>query len=200
MHPAADAYAQRAVEYADRLGTMDSVHPVDRVLVDTWAARAPGPVLDAGSGPGHWTNHLVRSGLDARGIDITPPFVDHARARYPHVRFDVADIDDTPYPARSFGTILSWYSTIHHDPEQIQRPLSEFARILRPGGLLVLGYSDGPSIGVFDHAVTPAYRWPTTALGALIDRAGLEVVEAHTRTGAGHRPHGAIVARLPADR
>jgi len=39
--------------------------------------------------------------------------------------------------------VLSWYSTIHHEPARIDVPLAEFARVLRPGGLLALGFFDG---------------------------------------------------------
>ncbi|WP_371300461.1 hypothetical protein [Cellulomonas sp. Y8] len=76
-------------------------------------------------------------------------------------------------------------------------PLAEFARILRPGGTLLLGYFDSEStVHRFDHAVAPAYRWPAPALRAMLGDHGFEVVEQHRRTGRGHRPHGAVVARV----
>ena len=41
------AYARRAAEYAERLGTMAAVHPADEHLVTAWAEGLDGP----GRGP-----------------------------------------------------------------------------------------------------------------------------------------------------
>jgi ubiquinone/menaquinone biosynthesis C-methylase UbiE len=95
----------------------------------------------------------------------------------------------------SLGGVLSWYSLIHHDPLDIRTPLAEFARVIRPGGGLLVGFFEGPAVETFDHAVTTAYRWPVVELGEWLVAAGFEVMETHTRTGIGYRPHGAIIAR-----
>lgn len=199
MDVVADAYARRAAEYTELLGSMESVHPSDRQLIDTWSDGVTGRVLDAGCGPGHWTNYLAGRGLDVRGIDVAQPFVDHARGAYPGVRFDVESLDGIQEPDGALGGVLAWYSTIHHEPSAIEVPIGEFARVLRPGGTLVLGYFDsGDGVEKFDHAVTPAYRWPVAELQRVIEAAGFEVVETHRRTAAGHRPHGALVCRAVA--
>lgn len=192
------AYTRRAQEYADVLGTMDAVHPSDRALIETWADGIEGRVLDAGCGPGHWTAHLASRGLEIRGleirgIDLVPSFIAHARATHPGMRFDVGSIEQIDEPDASLGGILSWYSTIHHEPSRISLPLDEFARVLRAGGTLVLGYFDAPSTESFDHAVIGAYRWSAQELTDAVTEAGFDVVEAHRRSGPGHRPHGALV-------
>lgn len=94
--------------------------------------------------------------------------------------------------------MLARYSLIHHEPRSIRRALSEFARVLRPGGALLVGFFTGPEVEAFDHAITTAYRWPPDALGIELRDAGFEVIETHTRTGPhpGPRPHGAVLARL----
>ncbi|RUR01534.1 class I SAM-dependent methyltransferase [Labedella endophytica] len=189
------AYAGRAAEYTDLLGSMSAVHPSDRQLVESWADAVRGRALDAGCGPGHWTNHLDGRGLDVRGIDLVPSFIDHARATYPEVRFGVGSIDHLDEPDASLGGVLSWFSTIHHEPERIGAPLAEFARTLRPGGLLLLGYFDGISTEPFDHAVVRAYRWPAEELHRLLQAVGFDVIETHRRTAEGQRPVGAILCR-----
>ena len=68
------------------------------------------------------------------------------------MRFDIGSIEQIDEPDASLGGILSWYSTIHHEPSRISMPLDEFARVLRAGGTLVLGYFDAPSTESFDHA------------------------------------------------
>jgi SAM-dependent methyltransferase len=196
------AYARRADEYAEHLGSMASVHPSDLQLVTTWADEMRGPLLDAGCGPGHWSGYLARRGNDVRGIDLVPAFVNHARTAYPQVVFEVASIDRLPHPANSFAGVLAWYSLIHHQPGDIRGALDQFAQVLRPGGGLLLGFFTGHAVEEFDHAVATAYRWPPEVLSDELRAAGFEVIETHTRTGARPqpRPHGAILAQLPNSR
>lgn len=193
------AYSSRAAEYVSAVGTMDAVHPDDRRLVERWARSVDGPVLDAGCGPGHWTAHLAALGVDVRGVDLTPVFIDLARSRHPDVRFDTGSIDRLDEPDDSLDGILSWFSTIHHDPARIDVPLAEFARALRAGGSLLLGYfdADADAVESFDHAVVRAYRWPARALQAAAERAGFDVIETLRRAEPGRRPVGAIVCMRP---
>jgi SAM-dependent methyltransferase len=193
-----DAYARRADEYTQQLGTMAAVHPADRQLVSAWADGLTGPVLDAGCGPGHWTRYLSDRGQAARGVDQVPAFIDHARAAHPGVAFEVGSVDDLADDPGSVGGVLAWYSLIHHDPAVILSPLREFARVLRPGGGLVLGFFEGRRVEPFEHLVVTAYRWPVAELTDRLREAQFEVTEVQTRTDTGQRPHGAIVAkRLP---
>lgn len=196
MSNTADAYALRAAEYSVLLGSMESVHDSDRQLIESWAAAVVGRVLDAGCGPGHWTNHIATRGVAVRGIDLVPHFIERARSAYPDVRFDVESMEEIDELDDSLGGVLAWYSTIHHHPSRISAPLAEFARVLRPGGLLALGYFEGPALEAFDHAVTAAYTWPTVALEQTLEECGFTVVESHRRTGQGQRPHGAVICQI----
>lgn len=193
-----DSYSSRAAEYTSLLGSMDAVHPSDEHLVTTWAASIGGAVLDAGCGPGHWTAHLAERDVDVRGVDSVAAFIAHARAAHPEVEFSTGDIDALPDPDDSYGGVLAWYSLVHHEPDSIGRPLEEFARILRPGGRLLVGFFLGTTVEPFDHAVVTAYRWPAGLLAHALDAAGFDVVESHARIGADARPrpHGAILAVL----
>lgn len=189
------AYSARASEYSEHLGTMAAVHPSDRQLVTSWAESVTGPVIDAGCGPGHWTHHLSEYGVDVEGVDLVPEFIVHARKQFPGVRFRMGNLAALGTPSASLGGILSWYSLIHQPPKALAEPLTEFARAIRPGGSLLVGFFEGPTVEKFDHAVVTAYRWPVDELSRKFAAAGFEVIETHTRTGPGHRPHGAILAR-----
>lgn len=188
-------YGARAAEYTAHLGSVEGLAEEDRRVIAEWAATVQGPALDAGSGPGHWTAFLCDHGVDAEGIDLVPEFIAAATARFPHVRFRVGDLAALPVDEGSLGGILSWYSVIHTEPEELPIILREFSRALRPGGTLLLGFFEGPRVTPFDHAVVRAWTWPIAALGEALTDAGFEVLETHSRTDAGARPHGALLAR-----
>lgn len=193
MTTTAEAYGARADEYVDQLGSMSSVHPSDRQIIDSWAQKLTGRVLDAGCGPGHWTKHLSELGLDVRGIDLVPAFIAHARSAYPGIPFDVRSVDAIDEADGSLSGVLSWFSTIHHEPSAIAAPITEFARVLRPGGQLALGFFTGDVIEPFDHAVLRAFRWPTRQLQRILTEHGLSVLETYVRETRDQRPVGTIV-------
>ena len=188
------AYGARAAEYAEHLGVMEAVAAPDRELVLSWAQTLTGPVLDVGCGPGHWSAYLHELGIDVTGIDPTPEFIMHARSVHPAVVFREGRAEQLDVPEESLGGVLAWYSLIHAQPAEVAVALVEFARTLRSGGGLVIGFFEGPVFEPFDHAITTAYRWPVDALSVLVREAGFTVTETHTRTDPGVRPHGAITA------
>lgn len=195
------SYSARADEYAELFGSMSSVHLSDERLVSSWARSVEGRLLDAGCGPGQWTAHLAGMGLDVSGVDGAPAFVELGRRAHPDVPFAVGDLDALEEGDDSLGGVLAWYSLIHHQPSALPRALAEFARVLRPGGTLLVGFFIGSGVEAFDHAITTAYRWPPEALADELRAAGFEILETHTRTvqAPGPRPHGAILARKSAD-
>jgi SAM-dependent methyltransferase len=190
----ARAYGAWATEYADLLGRMDAVADEDRALVLRWARDLDGPVLDAGCGPGHWTDLLHRTGVDVEGVDPTPEMLGLARERFPEARFRAGRLEELGVPDASLAGVLAWFSLVHSDPADVPVALSAVARALRPGGRLLLGFFTGERVEPFDHAVVTAWRWPVDVLAERVGDAGLVVLETHARTDPGLRPQGALVA------
>lgn len=188
------AYGARAAEYTELLGSVEALAAQDRDTISTWGAGIDGPVLDAGCGPGHWTEHLRALGIDITGLDLTPEFVDIARSRFPEARFRVGALESLPVADAALGGLLSWYSVIHTPPDGVPAILREFARVLRPGGSLLLGCFEGPRLEAFDHAVTTAYFWPVAEIRIELERAGFAVRSVRTRTDPGSRPHAEYLA------
>lgn len=191
------AYSERADEYIEACGSMGDVHPEDLALVRRFAKLAGGRIVDAGCGPGHWTDFLQEHGSEVEGVDLSPAFIDRARQRFPLVPFRVGNLEALGMRDGSVAGILSWYSIIHTQPRDVGTILREFARCVTAGGLVLLGFFDGPAVQAFEHQVVTAYRWPVQRLCGELEAAGFAILEVHTRADPGHRPHGAILARKP---
>lgn len=89
-----------------------------------------------GAGQAGW---LARRFGEVHGMDISPGVVAEAERKNPGLRGVVADARDLPFPDNSFDVVLS-LSTLDHFPEaeSITRSLKEIARVLAPGGMLIL--------------------------------------------------------------
>lgn len=188
------AYSRRATEYIDLLGSMDSVHPSDLQIVSTWAGSVDGDLIDAGCGPGQWTHFLAQQGVTARGIDQVPEFIAHARSVFSTVDFASGSLESIDAASGSLGGLLAWYSLIHYEPGEIQTPLREFARVLKPGASLLVGFFEGSALEQFAHAVAPAYRWPVEAFSQELVLAGFDVLESHVRRTANQRAQATVSA------
>lgn len=198
----ADAYDVRAEEYLRVGGAVDQMDPRDRDAIARWRDTTPGRLLDAGCGPGHWTGFLAHAaGSDHRevsGIDISGEFIAAARSRFPDLGFDQASFRALPEETASIGGILAWYSLIHLPPVDLPDVLAEFARVVAPGGSILIGYFEGEARAPFAHAVAEAYFWSADVLAEMLADAGFTVVSRNRRERvAGEisgRPHGAVVA------
>ncbi|GAA4483488.1 class I SAM-dependent methyltransferase [Actinoallomurus oryzae] len=169
----AEAYDANVVRYAEFVREALNDLPLDRSILAAFAAFVQadggGSVAELGCGPGQTTAHLRDLGLDAFGVDLSPKMIDYARAAYPELRFEVGSMDALGQADGELSGILSWYSIIHTPPAEVPSYFAEFRRVLAPGGHLLLGFfeSEGEPVTMFDHKVTPAYRWPIDDLAAL---------------------------------
>lgn len=189
-----DAYSTLADLYADMFADARLLHPDDRALLERWLVGRTGRVLDLGCGPGHLTAHLAAAGVDVAGVDPVEAFVSIARSRFPGVSYEVGSFDTVA--ATGLDGVLSWYSTIHTPPDEIDATLSRLRGLLNPGGVLVLGFFDHLDTRPepFEHKVTTAYRWPSSELARRVEDAGFTVAHTETRPERPERRHGAIVA------
>lgn len=191
-----DAYRARAAEYTHILGSIEDTHKLDRQRIGDWASGIDGRLVDAGCGPGQWTDFLYRRGAAVEGIDYVPEFIDSARLRFPGVPFHVASFRNMGVPDYSLHGVLAWYSLIHVPPDELASVLAEISRTLVQGGQILIGFFDGPAGEPFPHAVSTAYYWSVGAMRHLLGERGFEVNDVETRRDPGKRAHAALTAVL----
>ena len=141
-----------------------------------------GPVLDVGCGPGIVTAHLAQLGLDASGVDLSPRMVEHARHRYPDLRFDVASATALDLAPASLGGVLGWWSLFNLPRETLPRVLAAFAEALVPGGQALIGthVGDGDVVRTEAYGGVPVswttHLWRPEQLATLLAEVGLEMI------------------------
>ena len=106
------------------------------VVAEYLASREPGAALDAACGTGRFAEFLARRGHRVIGVDSSPDMLAHARQRVPEAEFHVAELDRLPLPDDSVDVIVCALA-LEHVP-RLDPVLAEFARVLRPGGELVI--------------------------------------------------------------
>jgi len=153
-------------------GRIDSPHfaPVRGGLAQLPSGFAPADLADLGAGTGLLALGLAERfpGARVRGFDLSPGMIAAARrhletepwaaALQPRVRFDVADSSCLPVGAGAFDLVFLSNTPVF---------FAEVARVLRPGGLVVVSFSHGPR--------TPLYL-PVDELRAGLSREGLTVL------------------------
>ena len=178
------AYDEVAQLYADLFADALAAQPFDRAMLGAFAdlvrAAGPGPVIDVGCGPGRITTHLDALGLDVSGVDLSPEMIRLAQADRPDLNYRIGTMERLPFGDAAMSGVVSWYSIIHLPPERVPGVLAEFARVLRPGGHLLMAFQaaadESVAVQPHDHRVTTSYRWSLHGMAELLCPRGFTVV------------------------
>ena len=115
------------------------------------ADRIGGRILEVGVGTGLSLDQYAKRNRLV-GIDISEPMLDKARERVKRLRLDnvesiaVMDAEHLLFPTASFDVVVAQYVvTAVPNPE---RALDEFARVVRPGGEIILTSRIGAETGL----------------------------------------------------
>ncbi|MDP3064532.1 MAG: class I SAM-dependent methyltransferase [Chloroflexota bacterium] len=94
-------------------------------------------VLDLGCGQGVFSRALAERGAAVTGVDASEPLVRIARQRSRDIRYHVGDARKLDFlPSGSFDAVACLLALQNMEP--IEPVLAECARVLRPGGRLVI--------------------------------------------------------------
>lgn len=97
-------------------------------------------VLDVACGTGNVAVPLSRAGAIVTGVDIAPNLLLQARERAADenllIQFDEGDAEQLPYADSAFDAVVTMFGAMFAPrPELV---VSEFSRVLKPGGLLAM--------------------------------------------------------------
>ena len=145
--PVRGFFETKARGWDERTGAGSPEHLAALAAGAMHVSPEPERVLDIGSGTGEGTLFLAREFPQARvrGIDISEEMVHEAKSKVGldpegRVAFKVGDAADLPYPDDSFDLVA-----------QLNMPpfFEEIARVLRPGGSVIVAASWGRATPFF---------------------------------------------------
>ena len=156
-------------------------------------------VLDAGCGAGiPVAKELVEAGFAVTGIDLSSTMLELARHHVPEATFHKMDMNSLVFKDEAFGGVVACYSFFHVPASRQPGVLTDFHRILQPGGGLMFTIATGAREGVGQMYGTDIY-WSNLApidTIRMTEEAGFEIVRADERT-CGGEIHFWVYARKP---
>lgn len=194
---------QRAQTWAESVaGRMERHYSPGR----TWEATARaligllelGDVLDIACGDGVLAELLAGHARSITGVDVSPTLIAAARERlkpWPRVTLLEADMHALPLDAARFDHVFLMHALAY--TRRPQDVLREAARVLRPGGRLIVAalnaHAHKATMQAYDHlnlGITPA------ALRRLLEQAGLEVALCRVTSREERPPYFEVLTAL----
>lgn len=162
----ASGYRSWSATYDEpRNSLFDSDEPVMHDILD---ALPTGTVLDAACGTGRYAAYLVARGHRVVGADGSPEMLERARVRVPDATFLRGDLHRLPLADGAVDVVVCALALVH--VPSLAPVMAELARVLRPGGHLVISdvHHELVQLGSVVNAPgpadepgwTPTYRHP----------------------------------------
>jgi SAM-dependent methyltransferase len=111
-----------------------------KTLIDKHCESEPEKLLDIGCGTG---NHiaLLESEFECVGVDANRGILKHARAKSDSASYIQSDMESLALSADEFDVVTCLESSLNYvsRPDLVPDVVSEFARQITPGGVLILG-------------------------------------------------------------
>lgn len=131
-------------------------------------AYEPATVLDAGCGTGRVAIELARHGIEVVGVDVDPSMLATAASLAPELTWVQSDLAELDLGRRFEVVVMAGNVPLFTRPGTQAALVADVARHVRPGGLLIAGFSlgRGYDVGTYDeHAaavqLTLVERWAT---------------------------------------
>lgn len=150
-------------------------------------AELPGPLLDTSCGTGHMLMKYHEE-YDAErqliGVDLSTNMVELATKRLgSRASLHVGDMRDlSTIASASVAGVISFFALHHLRPEEISTTVQEWARVVKPGGILLLATWEGEgAIDYGEESDLIALRYRQAEVVNWAEKAGFEVDRSSTR-------------------
>jgi ubiquinone/menaquinone biosynthesis C-methylase UbiE len=151
---------------------------------------APGEVLDAGAGTGRITRALTGLGWDVTALDISTEMLEAIARTIPGTKTVAGALGrPLPFDDHTFDAVVS--TRVLKYVADLDAAMREIARVVRPGGHIVLEFTNGRSLARIGYGGA-AIRFVTAhEARALFARHDVRVVSEHAGTRLPHALFGA---------
>jgi len=180
-----DAYEINAdkyvLNYERRLGALDEARlfTLDPFLKLFQSSGQMGKILFAGCGSGRDMQEAVRKGFTCVGIDISTHMLNIGKIIGLNSPLIYMDIEKMDFPDNSFDGIFCDTAITHIKKKGIEAVISDFKRLLAPGGVLFVSFRKGDGmVYMTDDKVGKRYYMTTTPKRAdrYLTEAGFEII------------------------
>ncbi len=128
--------AQAWIDRAGTSGDFSRLHVLDAPMLARIKAATPATALDVGCGEGRFCRMMAEQGIVTTGLDPVPQMIETARQRDRQGDYQLGFAEAIPHPEAAFDLVVSYLSLI--DIDDAAQAISEMARVLTPGGRLLI--------------------------------------------------------------
>ncbi len=136
-----DSSAQAWIDSIGERGDWGRQHVLDPVMMARVKGRQFANALDVGCGEGRFCRMLKAAGVRATGIDPTPAMIAAARQRDSGGDYRPGNAEALDFADASFDLVVSYITLV--DIPDFRAAIREMARVLRPGGSLLMANLTG---------------------------------------------------------
>lgn len=129
-----------SLQTAERVSSHDNsdnvIYQRHLVAYNTAKQLISGKVLEVGCGEGYGVDILADKATEYVAIDKFQTNLDAYQGKYPHLKFQQMTIPPLQFADNEFDSLVTFQVIEHVEEDELM--VKEMARVLKPGGLLVL--------------------------------------------------------------
>ncbi len=144
-----DRSAEAWIAAQGEMGDFTRQYVLDPVMLPRIRAGSFRNALDVGCGEGRFCRALAAEGIKATGLDPTGRLLDEARCRDPQGDYQAGVAEAMPFEDGAFDLVVSYLSLI--DIPDFRAAIAEMARVLTPGGTLMVAHITGMRSALMDQ-------------------------------------------------
>lgn len=117
-------------------GDFTRIHVLDKPMLARIHGRGFQHALDVGCGEGRFCRMMQKEGIQTTGLDPVEALIEAARKQDEQGDYHLGKAEKLPFKDASFDLVVSYLTLI--DIDDIHAAITEMARVLQPGGVLLV--------------------------------------------------------------